>query len=122
MIKDLQDRVSNLKFEFPRVRDVVDNVPTMLIESMSRDLKVLRREFDKSIARNNELEVRLDEMRREMDEMRGLIENKTERRKRMDDPEDSEAGRPRRNILSVSHIPLLKLGTHGVGPPHDKNR
>lgn len=32
--------MAKLEFDFSRVQEVVDEVPSMLIESMSRDLKV----------------------------------------------------------------------------------
>ena len=72
-MKNIQDRLSSLEFEFPRVREIVKEVPTMLISSMSHDLKVLRGELNDAIARNNELEGRLDEMGREMANMKAEV-------------------------------------------------
>ena len=104
-MKNIQDRLSSLEFEFPRVREIVKEVPTMLISSMSHDLKVLRGELNDAIARNNELEGRLDEMGREMANMKAEVNAlKAETRERSAGRDGSDTGQRRNNILSVSHM------------------
>ena len=103
-MKMLHDRVSKLEFELPRVQVLVDGVPTMLVESMARDLKLLRMELDNAVSQNNELEGRLAGLRVEINKMKGEVEAmKLVMKKTSDD--EGEIDEPKRdNILSVSYI------------------
>ncbi|ETW82455.1 hypothetical protein HETIRDRAFT_120750 [Heterobasidion irregulare TC 32-1] len=117
VMKNIQDRLSNLEFEFPRVREIVKEVPTMLISSMSHDLKVLRGELNTAIARNNEVEGRLDEMGREMANMKAEVNAlKAETRERSAGRDGSDTGQRRNNILSMT---IRNIMYDWMEIPHD---
>ncbi|ETW75917.1 hypothetical protein HETIRDRAFT_119220 [Heterobasidion irregulare TC 32-1] len=66
VVKNILDRLSKLKFQFPRVKwmveDMVESFPSTMMMSMSHNLKVLCRELTKATTRNNELEGKLVNM------------------------------------------------------------
>lgn len=123
MVKNLQDRLSTLEFEFPRVRGLVDEIPTMLLHSMSRDLKVLRGELSEAIARNNGLGERVEEIMRELHDVRAEVDGmKGQTKRESDEHDDIEVKQERNSILSVSHTiqrPGLALTENGVRTTSD---
>ncbi|ETW81178.1 hypothetical protein HETIRDRAFT_427946 [Heterobasidion irregulare TC 32-1] len=58
-----------------RVKVMAEGVPTMVVESTARDVKVLREELQKAVAKNIELEGSLAELRMEMEEMKVRMED-----------------------------------------------
>ena len=123
MVKNLQDRLSTLEFEFPRVRGLVDEILTMLLHSMSRDLKVLRGELSEAIARNNGLGERVEEIMRELHDVRAEVDGmKGQTKRESDEHDDIEVKQERNSILSVSHTiqrPGLALTENGVRTTSD---
>ena len=110
-MKNLRDRVSKLEFEFPRLQDMAESVPTGLVESTSRDLKALRMELEKTVAKNKELEGWLVALRAEMNEMKGKMEGMMSHANQESREGGEREPRQRNNILSVSysHSPALTV-------------
>ena len=108
-LKNILDRISKLEFEFSRVKVMAEGVPTMVVESTARDVKVLRVELGNAVARNNELEGIVAELRVEMEEMKAVMEAmKSQGHGTMEGGGKLDAHQ-RNNVLSVSVNKNLQL-------------
>ena len=107
IVKNILDRLSKLAFNWPRVEgmveEMVDTFPSMLIMSMSQEMKVLQGELTKAIAKNDELEKKLDEMKWEMTDWKlGMESFKVEVNGRREGQDNKDGGVHHHPILSVS--------------------
>ncbi|ETW86491.1 hypothetical protein HETIRDRAFT_166005 [Heterobasidion irregulare TC 32-1] len=117
VMKNIQDRLSSLKFKFPRVQEIVKEVLTMLISSMSHNLKVLPGELNNAIAKNNKVEGRLNEMGREMANMKAEVNAlKVETRERSAGQDGSDTGQRQNNILLMT---IWNIMYDWMEIPHD---
>ncbi|ETW77156.1 hypothetical protein HETIRDRAFT_429487 [Heterobasidion irregulare TC 32-1] len=102
--------MAKLEFEFLRVQEVVDEVSSMLIESMSRNIKVLHGELGKAIAKNNQLEEKLEATRQEITDWMAETDTfKVEMKRLLEGHNVREAGGHCNSILSFSQIPSLSI-------------
>ena len=87
---------------------MVDKVPSVLVESMSRDIKILRRELAKANAKNDELEAKLEGIRRDMTDWMAEMDTFKAEMKRGSERQDVRAaGGVRNTILLVSDSYLV---------------
>ena len=75
IIKNVLDQMAKLEFKFSRVKVMAEGIPMMVVESMTRDVKVLYEELRTAVVRNNKLKESLAKLRTEIEEVKARMKN-----------------------------------------------
>ena len=67
--------MAKLEFKFSRVKVMAEGIPIMVVELMTRDVKVLYEELRTAVVKNNKLKGSLAKLRTEIEEVKARMKN-----------------------------------------------